>query len=32
MTSVLIDDLVSLLIAALVFAALFLLLKGLEHA
>ena len=32
MTSVLIDDLVSLLLAALVFAALFLLLKGLEHA
>jgi hypothetical protein len=31
-TSVLIDDLVSLLLAALVFAALFLLLKGLEHA
>jgi hypothetical protein len=29
---VLIDDLLSLLIAALVFAALFLLLKGLEHA
>jgi hypothetical protein len=29
---VLIDDLVSLLLAALVFAALFLLLKGLEHA
>ena len=32
MTSVLIDDLVSLFLAALVFAALFLLLKGLEHA
>jgi hypothetical protein len=31
-TSVLIDDLLSLLIAALLFAALFLLLKGLEHA
>jgi hypothetical protein len=30
--SVLIDDLLSLLIAALLFAALFLLLKGLEHA
>jgi hypothetical protein len=30
--SVLIDDLVSLLLAALLFAALFLLLKGLEHA
>jgi len=29
---VLIDDLVSLLLAALVFAALFLLLKGLEQA
>jgi hypothetical protein len=30
--SVLIDDLLSLLLAALVFAALYLLLKGLEHA
>ncbi len=32
MANVLIDDLVSLLIAALVFAALFLLLEGLERA
>ena len=32
MVNVLIDDLVSLLIAALVFAALFLLLEGLERA
>ena len=32
MTSVLIDDLVSLLLAALIFGALFLLLKGIEHA
>jgi hypothetical protein len=31
-TSVLIDDLLSLVLAALVFAVLFLLLKGLEHA
>jgi hypothetical protein len=31
-TSVILDDLLSLLLAALVFATLFLLLEGLEHA